>query len=178
MNIVSGLSESLALDRFSYRLKLIRACPVHQYAYATGMLVAGVGRALVNALLVLAFAPLLGIHVHFDLWFVPVVILAAVSLAGLGLIIATWSPNQETANAISNVAGVFVVLMSPVYYPVSRLPDWLEPIARLSPYTYAAQALTKILSGTGDFAGDMTILAAITAAGLAIGMRSMRWRET
>ncbi len=68
-------------------------------------------------------------------------------------------------------------MISPIYYPVSRLPDWLEPIARLSPYTYAANALDAILSGRGGFGDDVAILAAITAVSMTIGLAGMRWRE-
>jgi hypothetical protein len=50
-------------------------------------------------------------------------------------------------------------------------------LARLSPYTYAADALDGILSGRGGFLDEAAILAGITVATLVIGITGMRWRE-
>jgi ABC-2 type transport system permease protein len=177
INIVGSLGQQLSQDRFSYRLKLIRACPIHPASYVSGILLTGTGRALLNACLILAFAPALGLDFHFSLWFFPIVALTAVSLAGIGLIIATWSPNWEVASTLSGVSGTFVVLMSPIYFPVSRLPEWLQPIAQLSPYTHAGDALTAVLSDGGDVISDVIILACITMVGLSITILGIRWRE-
>lgn len=174
---VQELTSWLNNDRFSYRLALIRAYPVHRASYAAGMLLTGTVRAVLGAGLLLVFAPLFGIDVHLSLWLLPVGVLTAVSLAGLSLLISTWSPTWEVGNLLAGVAGIFVVLMSPIYVPVSRLPDRLEPFARLSPYTYAAGALDGILSGRSGYFGDVAVLAAITVFSLGAGIAGMRWRE-
>jgi hypothetical protein len=41
----------------------------------------------------------------------------------------------------------------------------------------AANALDALLSGRSGFYNDLAVLAMITAAGLAIGLAGMRWRE-
>jgi ABC-type multidrug transport system permease subunit len=178
LNTVRELAQILNMDRFTYRLTLIRGCPIHPFSYAGGMILAAVSQAVVNAGLVLLCAPLFGIDIALSLWFLPIVILTALSLAGIALVIGTWSPSWEVGNSMAQVVGVFIVLLSPIYFPVSRLPDWLQAAAHLSPYTYAANALAGILSGRGGFQGDAAMLAAITAAALAIGLGRMRWRET
>lgn len=177
LRTVSEMGMQLNQDRFTYRMKLIRSCPIHPFAYGLGMIISGTGRAVLNALVVLLFAPVFGIDISLSIWFLPVVILASVSLSGVALIIGTWSPTFEVGVFISNLAGTFITLISPVYFPVSRLPDWAEPIAHLSPYTHAAEALDAMLSGRGGFLDEITILAAISVVGVAIGMLGMRWRE-
>ena len=119
-----------------------------------------------------------GIGVQLSLWLLPVTVLTAVSLAGITRVIGTWSPSLEVGNTMAQVAGVFIVLLSPIYFPVSRLPDWLQALANLSPYTYAANALDGILSGRGGFQGDVIVLAVLTVVCLAVGLGRMRWRET
>jgi ABC-type multidrug transport system permease subunit len=141
------------------------------------MLIAGTARALLNACVILIFAPVFGISIHLSAWFIPIVILASLSLSGVALIIGTWSPSMEFGTIVSSIAATVIGLMSPVFYPVSRLPDWLEPIAHLSPYTHAAKALTAVLSGQTGIADEVAILTAITVAGLVIGLAGMRWRE-
>jgi ABC-2 type transport system permease protein len=141
------------------------------------MLFTGATRAVIGACLLLFFAPVFGIKIHLSGWFLPVTALTAISLSGLALVISTWSPTWQVGNLLGSVVGVFVVLMSPIYFPVSRLPDWLEPFARLSPYTYAAEALDSILSGRTGFFDEMAVLAAITVTSLCVGIAGMRWRE-
>jgi ABC-2 type transport system permease protein len=178
LNTVRDLAQILNMDRFTYRLTLIRGCPIHPFSYAAGMILAAVVHSVVNSGVVLLCAPLFGIGVQLSLWFLPVVVLTAVSLAGIALVIGTWAPSWEVGNTMAQVAGVFIVLLSPIYFPVSRLPDWLQALAHLSPYTYAANALDGILSGHGGFQGDTIVLAALTVVCLAVGLGRMRWRET
>ncbi|MGH2587609.1 MAG: ABC transporter permease [Dehalococcoidia bacterium] len=177
LSAVQGLAASLNADRFTYRLRLIRSYPVHRVSYAAGMLLAGTAQAVLGACLLVLLAPVLGIEVHLSVWLLPVAILTAISLSGLALVISTRAPTWEAGNMLAGIAGIFVVLMSPIYFPVSRLPEWLQPVARLSPYTYAADALNSILSGQAGFFDEMAILAAITVASLCIGIAGMRWRE-
>jgi ABC-type multidrug transport system permease subunit len=174
---VQGLTAWLNNDRFTYRLALIRSYPVHRVSYAAGMLLTATGRAVLGACLLLLFAPAFGIDIHLSVWFLPVAVLTAVSLSGLALVISTRTPTWEVGNMLGSVVGIFVALMSPIYFPASRLPDWMEPLALLSPYTYAADALNSILSGQAGFFDEMAILAAITVASLCIGIAGMRWRE-
>jgi lipooligosaccharide transport system permease protein len=171
------LAQNLNFARFSFQLKLIQACPVSRYSYVIGSLVEPVIRSSIIASLILLFAPVFGIEIRLSPWLAPVVVFTALSFSGVAFIIGTWAPTQEIGNMIANTVGIIVTLMSPIYFPVERLPDWMEPIARLSPYTYAANALDALLSGRAGFYDDLAVLAAITAAGLVIGLAGMRWRE-
>jgi ABC-type multidrug transport system permease subunit len=85
---------------------------------------------------------------------------------------------MQAAATAANLAGILVVLISPIYFSASRLPEPLQSMSQLSPYTHAASGLDVALSGAGGFADDVAILAAITAAALAVGLAGMRWRES
>jgi ABC-2 type transport system permease protein len=66
---------------------------------------------------------------------------AGPAFMGLGLIAAILpllSPERGT-QATHIIQGV-ILLISGIYYDVSVLPDWLEPLARISPGTYALEA--------------------------------------
>ena len=175
---VQAIANDLAFMRFTYRLKLIVACPVHPASYIFGIMFVPTARGAINSIALLAFAPLFDIDIHLNLWYIPVAALTAMSLCGIGMVIGSWSPNIIVNNQISLVFGVIVVMVSPVYFAVERLPDWLQGVARLSPYTHAANALDAILSGRGGFHDEVAILAAITAVTMTIGLAGMRWRET
>jgi ABC-2 type transport system permease protein len=178
LTIVNELAQNLVNERFNQQLKLIIASPVHRASYAAGVIAASVARGVLGSAIILLFAPLFGIDIELSLWLLPLAFLCATSLTGVALIVATWSPNAQTGNLMANTIGILVVMFSPIYYPLSRLPDWMEWPARLSPYTHAGTAIDAVLSGRGGFYDEMAILAAITAAATAVGVWGMRWRET
>jgi ABC-2 type transport system permease protein len=64
----------------------------------------------------------------------------------LGLIAATlpvFSP-ERGAEATNILQGV-LLLVSGIYYPVSVLPKWIQPVSWLSPATYALSACRKLM---------------------------------
>lgn len=174
---VNNLAQLMAMERFMNMLKLVITSPIHPLSYALGVVAFAVVQGMVTAGVILCFAPPLGINIHLSLWLIPVLVLTSLSLTGMGIIIATWSPSAEISNMLANTLGIMVTLLSPVYYPIERLPEWLRWVARLSPYTHAGQAVDAILSGRGGFARESLLLLAITAVGLAVGVRGLRWRE-
>ena len=174
---VNVLAQFILAERFNNEMKLIVTAPVHPLSYASGLVAYSVAQSAVTAVVVLSFAPLFDIDVHLSFWLVPLLLLTAVSMTGIAIVVATWAPSMETGNVMANTVGILVVLLSPVYYPIERLPEWLRWLARLSPYTHAAEAVDRVLSGAGGFEREVLILAAITLAGLAIGVAGLRLRE-
>lgn len=177
LTIVNDLSQTLINERFNYQLKLIIVSPVSKVSYATGVITAGLLRGVLSSYVILVFAPMFDIHIELSLWLVPLTLLSALSLTGVALVIGTWAPSASMGNLMANTLGILIVLFSPIYYPVSRLPEWLQWPARLSPYTHAGSAIDAVLSGAGNSYGEMGVLAGITAVALALGLYGMRWRD-
>lgn len=174
---VNNLAQIFLWERFAGMLKLVITSPVHPMSYASGIVLYALTQGMFTAAVVLSFAPVLGIEVHIDPWLIPVLVLTSLSLTGVGIVIATWSPRMEVGNLLANVAGIMAGLLSPIYYPIERLPGWLQWVVRVSPYTHAGEAADDILSGRGGFAQETLILLALTAVGLSIGAAGPRWRE-
>ncbi len=177
LSTVNELSQTLIFERFMYQLKLIVVSPVHRFSYAAGIVSFGALRGAISALMLLVLAPIFGIHLELSPWLVPIALLTALSMTGLALVVGTWAPSQQMGNLLANTAGILIVMLSPIYFPLSRLPDWLQWPARLSPYTHAASALDGALSGSGGYYDEIAILAGITVVTLALGLAGMRWRE-
>lgn len=175
---VNLLAQFILSERFNNEMKLVVASPVHPLSYVGGVAAYSVLQALFTAAVMLSFAPVFGIDITLSLWLVPLVLLTALSMTGIAIVIATWSSSLEAGGMLANTFGIIVVMLSPVYYPIERLPEWLQWLARLSPYTHAGKAINNVLSGEGGFAGEALILAGITVVGLAIGVLGLRWRET
>jgi ABC-2 type transport system permease protein len=174
---VANLAQGIAMARATHTLDLFITSPIHRLSYAAGMIMFWSLLALANATVVLIASPLAGIEIDLSPWLAVIALLTALSLTGVSVVIGTWSPDVQRANLIGNVVGYILVLVSPIYFPASRLPQSLELLSHFSPYTHAASGLTAALSGAGGFGDDIATLTALTVAGVAIGVVGMRWRE-
>ena len=174
---VNNLAQVMLWERFSNTLKLIITSPVHPLSYALGIVLFSAFQGMLTAAAVLSFSPVVGIDIHLSWWLAPVLLLRSVWLTGIGIVIATWSPSMQVGNLMANMVGIMVTMLSPVYFPIERLPHWLRWVVRFSPYTHAGAAVDGILSGRGGYGREVVYLALITAVGLAVGVMGLRWRE-
>lgn len=80
-----------------------------------------------------------------------VFLVASLGFLGIGLMAAIL-PVMSTENGAqaTNIIQAVFLLISGVYYPVSVLPAWLQPVSYLSPATYALEACRKILGLDGE----------------------------
>ena len=177
MMTVNNLAQVMLNERFNNTLKLVITSPVHPLSYAAGIVSFSLVLGMLTGAAVLSFSPVVGIDIHLSWWLPPVLLLTSVSLTGIGIVIATWSPRMDVGNMMANMIGIMVTMLSPVYFPIERLPHWLRWVVRFSPYTHAGSAVDGILSGRGGYGREVVYLALITAAGLAIGVAGLRWRE-
>lgn len=90
-----------------------------------------------------------GIGLHLTLALVPAVGLAAAASAAIGYAIAMVTPNPTTTSLITTAILVGTLLFSPVDFPVSRLPGWLQAAQRVLPVESMAQAVRGGLTGQG-----------------------------
>src|SRR5918997_1618452 len=77
---------------------------------------------------------------------VVVLLVSSVAFIGLGLMAATlpvFSP--ERGAEATNIFQGILLLVSGIYYPVEVLPGWLQPLAVISPATYALSASRKLI---------------------------------
>jgi len=70
-----------------------------------------------------------------------VLILSITSFSGIGILSAAFILWTKRGDPIAWVFGTASSLLAGVYYPVTVLPDWLEPVSRFVPLTYALDAM-------------------------------------
>ena len=78
--------------------------------------------------------------------------------------------------------GVFpLFLFSGTFFPVSQLPDWLQPLALLSPLYHAVELCRMATTGAfvaGDVVGNLAALLLFIGAGWVWGVRTFNRRLT
>ncbi|WP_287409023.1 ABC transporter permease [Oceanithermus sp.] len=143
------ISNSISYERWEGTLEYTFMAPVHRLTHLLGVSLFAVAYSVVRTIVIMV-GLLLFVHLSFagaNLWGVLVVLLvASVAFMGLGLVAAilpVLSP-ENGAQATNIVQGV-LLLVSGIYYPVAVLPAWVQPLAVLSPATYALAAARKLM---------------------------------
>ncbi|WP_293171017.1 ABC transporter permease [Oceanithermus sp.] len=143
------ISNSISYERWEGTLEYTFMAPVHRLTHLLGVSLFAVAYSVVRTVVIMV-GLLLFVHLSFagaNLWGVLVVLLvASVAFMGLGLVAAILpllSP-ENGAQATNIVQGV-LLLVSGIYYPVAVLPAWVQPLAALSPATYALAAARKLM---------------------------------
>ncbi len=135
-------------------------------------------RAVMSATAFLAIAALFGAVPSFwGVLAIPAAVLGALAVAAP---LSAWAVERESDSAFVVVMRIVVFplfLFSGTFFPISRLPDWLEPIALLSPLYHAVELCRAATTGSIvwlNAAGNVLMLLAFVAWGVWWGTRSFR----
>ena len=155
--LFNEIALSIAFERWEGTLEYTFMAPVSRFIHLMGVSLFALCYSLFRTVCVLVGLSLLVADLHFKWLQLPgialVLAVSSVAFVGLGLMAATlpvMSP-ERGAEATNILQGV-LLLVSGVYYPVTVLPGWLQPLAWISPATYALRAARKLLGleGTGE----------------------------
>jgi lipooligosaccharide transport system permease protein len=108
---------------------------------------------------------------------IPATVLGALAIAAP---LSAWAIERESDAAFSVVMRIVVFplfLFSGTFFPVSRLPDWLEPVALLSPLYHAVELCRAATTGSVvwlDAGGNVFVLVLFIGWGVWWGERSFR----
>jgi len=107
------------------------------------------------------------------------ILLLWVAMIFIGFSIGTATKNLRRANTLAPILSIILGFLPPVYYPLSRLPDYLQPLAMLVPTTDAAQ-LVKYYFGLLPFSAlnveiSWIILGVFAAATALVAVKRANW---
>ena len=89
-----------------------------------------------------------------------VLLLSITSFSGIGILSAAVVLIVKKGDPVAWALGGVSSLLAGVYYPISVLPDWLEPISRFLPLTYALDGMRlAMLKGASLYDVRLDILA-------------------
>jgi len=167
----SGTSVVTDLD--SGYLQKMLVTPVSRYAILMGRLTSDAFRVVIQSVILLALALLLGASVATGL---PGIIMILVTMAffglawsGISLTLGLRTRNAETVFGISAFLTFPLLFMSTALTPSSFMPSWMQTVSSINPISYtvnAARAL--VLSGYdwGTIAQAYVFIGAIAAVTL------------
>ncbi|MGH7611322.1 MAG: ABC transporter permease [Candidatus Dormibacteria bacterium] len=105
---------------------------------------------------------------------IPVLVLGAITFAGLGLTLAGALRAELTLGSANGLYLLFLILGG-VVLPIDHLPSLIQPLARVLPPTVLSASLRSILQGASPSAFDLALLAAWAVALGALAAWRFRW---
>jgi len=151
----SGMS--IVWDRRFGFLNKVLTTPVARGSIVMAKVLSSVGRSLVQAVIVLMIAVLLGMDTSkmtllgvagtFAAMF-----LMAIGLSSLFVMLALRSTDWQTQMAIMNLLNLPLLFASNALFPSKFMPEWLQYIVKVNPVSYATDAARQLLLGSAGMA--------------------------
>lgn len=175
--IFNEVAQSISWERWEGTIEYTFMAPVHRVTQLGGSCIFAVLYGLIRTVVVLAAA-----WMFFDinlgnanlLGSLLVLIASSLSFIGLGLVAAVLPLlSPEKGSQATSIFQAALLLVSGVYYEVSALPKWLQPLAVLSPGTYTLRAARRaLLEGAGfmELAPDLILLLVIGVILVPVGL--------
>jgi ABC-2 type transport system permease protein len=158
-------------ERDSGVLTKLLVTPTPRAALVTGKAFAAGVKAVVQAVVVILIAAILGVALTWNplklIGVAAVVILGSAFFSCLSMTIAGIVRTRDRLMGIGQAITMPLFFSSNALYPVSVMPGWLQPISRANPLSYEVDALRGLLLGTpAHLPTDFGVLALATALGV------------
>ncbi len=143
---------SLVWDREFGFLKEVLVAPISRASVAAGKALGAATVALLQGILVLLFAPLVGISI--SLWTIlallPLMLLLAASMGSMGILLATRIRSMEAFQAVTQMLMFPMMFLSGVFFPLDGLPGWMSVLVRINPATYGVAPIRQVVLGASS----------------------------
>lgn len=135
-----------AWDREFGFLKEVLVAPVSRLVVAIGKMLGGATVAMLQGMLILIFAPLLGIVLTplVTLQLLGVMFLLAFALTSMGIAVAARVRTMEGFQVVTQFLMMPMFMLSGAVFPLRNLPEWMDVLVRINPVTYGVDPLRQI----------------------------------
>ena len=171
------VGQNLNGQRFSGSLKLLISMPVSKGAFVLGSLLYASLSGIVTLVVLLGFGAAIDMEWDLTWGLAPSLLLAALTMAGLTMLVVSFAPNAQVGNLATGLLALVLAALSPVYYTMEQAPLLLKLLGYVSPLRYAADGITKSLSGNADIWFELAVLSGFTVVMMFLGTWKLPWRE-
>ncbi len=132
-----------------------------------------------TAIIILVGTLLFNVHVIGN-WgmLVGVVLVGAIMFVTMGYMISGFAKTQDSVVGISQLINFPMMFLSGIFFPLTLMPAWIQPVVSALPLTYLGDALRQIMVGATpaySLGLDMAILAAWLVVCGVLAVRFFKW---
>jgi ABC-2 type transport system permease protein len=143
---------SIVWDREFGFLKEVLVAPIDRSAVAIGKALGGTTQAMIQGLILLVLAPLVGVNLSIltVLEMIPLAAVLAFGLSALGVALASTMKSMQGFQVVMNFLMMPMFFLSGALFPLNGLPDWMIWLTRIDPASYGIDPLRRVvLSNSG-----------------------------
>ena len=175
MSVMTGLPAAISEERESGTLDGMMVAPINRLSVILGKTLAQIGRGLLQGTIIIVIATtLFGVTIHGSILLVFALLLLCVfSFVGLGIVLTSFTKDQETAVMLMSTIMFPMMFLSGVFFPTEQMPWFMQTIAQFLPLTYVADSLRKVMVLGADLTmitNELAILIGFGAIMIAIAV--------
>jgi ABC-2 type transport system permease protein len=182
--VFDNVSEMIAWERWEGTIEYTFMAPISRFTHMIGQTLFSLVYGLLHTGIILGVVALffqLDLSGANLLGSVFVLLAGSLSFIGLGIVAAVLPLLfPERGAQMTHVIQALLLLFSGVYFPISVLPEWMQPIARISPATYVLEGMRATLldgASTGTLLGHLGRLVLIGVIAIPVGLAIFRRAE-
>ncbi len=179
MSVMTGLPVAISQEKEIGTMDGMMVAPINRLSILLGKTVAQTGRGLIQGVIILGLAVgLFGVAIQGNILLVfGLLLLGVFSFVGLGIVITSFTKDQETAQMLMMTLMFPMMFLSGVFFPIQQMPWYMQSISKVLPLTYASDALRKVMvlgAGIPQISTELIILIVFGIVMIAIALPVFR----
>lgn len=149
---------SIVWDREFGFLKEVLVAPINRSVVAIGKTLGGATQAMIQGLIILVLAPLVGVKLTVlgVVELIPLVALLAFALSALGVAIAARMRSMQGFQVVMNFLMMPIFFLAGALFPLGgNLPAWLYALTRIDPASYGMDSLRRVVLNADGVPGPI-----------------------
>ena len=157
-----AIASEINIARFYWRIfEEFQAAPIRNIAYVTGEVLAGITRALLSVSIIIVLAMLFGVVLSYNFFFWLGVVLNGFVFASLAVCLAMLVKSHADQALLTNFFITPMAFLGGTFFPVDRMPLWVQKVLTFLPLTHAAKAIRSASFGQAANSFSYFLLAGI-----------------
>jgi len=179
MSVMTGLPVAISQEKEVGTMDGMMVAPINRLSIILGKTLGQTARGLLQGVIIFLLAiGLFGVAIQGSVLLVFAMLLLGVfSFVGLGIVITSFTKDQETAQMLMMTLMFPMMFLSGVFFPIQQMPWYMQDISRILPLTYASDALRKVMvlgAGVPQISTDLIVLIVFGAVMIAIAVPVFR----
>ena len=147
MSVMTGLPVAISQEKEIGTMDGMMVAPINRLSILLGKTIAQTIRGLIQGIIILVLAVgLFGVTIQGNILLVFALLLLGVfSFVGLGIVITSFTKDQETAQMLMMTLMFPMMFLGGVFFPIQQMPWYMQSISKVLPLTYASDALRKVM---------------------------------
>jgi ABC-2 type transport system permease protein len=179
MSVMTGLPVAISQEKEIGTMDGMMVAPINRLSIILGKTLGQTARGLIQGIIILILAVgLFGVAIQGSILLVFALLLLGVfSFVGLGIVITSFTKDQETAQMLMMTLMFPMMFLSGVFFPIQQMPWYMQDISKILPLTYASDSLRRVMvlgAGIPQISTDLIVLIVFGAVMIAIAVPVFR----